>query len=86
MIIVSGLLLLGIIGFIVYRTKNKGVEVEYNVIAWYFVLILRILNVKWLIKIIMSFKYYEAFVSSKNKSIPCCNSLNCKLCLGKYYV
>ncbi|CAD8198556.1 unnamed protein product [Paramecium pentaurelia] len=37
-------------------------------------------------KIIMSFKYYEAFVSSKNKSIPCCNSLNCNLCLGKYYI
>ncbi|CAK61409.1 unnamed protein product (macronuclear) [Paramecium tetraurelia] len=34
----------------------------------------------------MSYKYYEAFVSSKSKSIPCCNSLNCNLCLGKYYV
>ncbi|CAD8208086.1 unnamed protein product [Paramecium octaurelia] len=37
-------------------------------------------------KIIMSYKYYEAFVSSKNKSIPCCNSINCNLCQGKYYV
>ncbi|CAD8109429.1 unnamed protein product [Paramecium sonneborni] len=34
----------------------------------------------------MSYQYYDTFISSKNKAIPCCNKQSCNLCSGKQVV